>query len=45
MGIKDNNWRDYRESVDTIENITGYDFLSVLPDEIEEFLEAKIDSR
>jgi len=45
MGIKDKNWRDYRESVDTIETITGYDFLAVLPDEIEEFLEAKIDSR
>ncbi|GAB4138818.1 MAG: DNA/RNA non-specific endonuclease [Cyanobacteria bacterium J069] len=45
MGIKDDDWRDYRESVDTIEAITGYDFLSTVPEEIQEFLEAKTDSR
>ncbi|GAB4474032.1 MAG: hypothetical protein OHK0037_34730 [Elainellaceae cyanobacterium] len=45
MGIKDDSWRDYRESVDTIEEITGYDFLSAVPDDIEALLEAKTDSR
>ena len=39
------NWKDYRRTVKEIEAITGYDFLSVLPNNIENILEAKRDRR
>jgi endonuclease G, mitochondrial len=37
-------WGYYRTSVDTIEAATGYDLLSVLPDDIEAVLEARVDN-
>lgn len=35
------DWNTYRVSVDQIEALTGYDFLSALPDGIEQIVEAK----
>ncbi|RYX80901.1 DNA/RNA non-specific endonuclease [bacterium] len=37
-------WRDFLVSVDSIETATGYDFLSALPKDIQDNLEAKVDS-
>lgn len=45
QGIKDDDWRSYRQSVDTLEQITGYDFLSNVPVAIQAVLEAKVDKR
>ncbi|AMM52451.1 DNA/RNA non-specific endonuclease [Rufibacter sp. DG15C] len=38
------SWGIYRTSVDEIEKATGYDLLSRLPDDIEAFLESKVDT-
>ena len=38
-----NFWQDWRVSIDYIENLTGYDFLSELPDQIEEAIESRGD--
>ena len=45
QGIKDKNWRDYKTSVRNIESKTGYDFLTVLPKDLQDVLETKVDSR
>ena len=37
-------WSYYRTSVDEIECLTGYDFFSVLDDEVEASIEARVDS-
>lgn len=37
-------WRNYRVTVDAIEEATGYDLFSTLDDEIEEVLERSLDS-
>ena len=39
-GIRNANWRDYQVSVDSLESLTGYDFLSLLPDIYEHAIEA-----
>ena len=39
---KNGSWQQYLCSVDYIEEITGYDFFELLPDEVEEELESKI---
>ncbi|MBB4637537.1 DNA/RNA non-specific endonuclease [Longimicrobium terrae] len=39
-GIQNNDWPQYRTSVDNIEALTGYNFLSLLPDAIENAVEA-----
>lgn len=39
----DMEWGTYRTSVDSIEQATGFDLLSNLPEEIEEVVEARID--
>jgi endonuclease G, mitochondrial len=43
QGIKDKTWRDYRVSVDALEQRTGYDFLSNVPEAIQEAIESKLD--
>ncbi|CAD5939760.1 Nuclease [Planktothrix agardhii] len=43
--IKTNNWRDYRVSVDEIEQNTGLDFLTNIPKNIQDKLEGKVDYR
>jgi endonuclease G, mitochondrial len=38
------DWGIYRTSVDNIEQATGYDLLSAIPDQIENALESKVDT-
>lgn len=42
QGIKEKNWRTYRTSIDAVEALTGYDFLSTVPEAIQTTLEAKL---
>ncbi len=44
-GIKEKNWREYRTTVRQIEQKTGYNFLSNLPQNIQNSLETKVDDR
>jgi hypothetical protein len=39
--IAGNSWQNYKISINELEDITGYDFLNNLPDELEEILEDK----
>lgn len=39
------NWRSYRVSVDMIEKLTGYDFLSNVPTDIQRIIEARVDDK
>jgi DNA/RNA endonuclease G (NUC1) len=36
-----NNWRDWRVSINYLENLTGYNFLSELPQNIQEAIESR----
>lgn len=36
------SWKNYSVSIDYLEEITGYDFFDLLPDEIENLLEARV---
>jgi endonuclease G len=40
-GVAGHPWKEFRTTVDEIENQSGYDFLSAIPDEVEVALEAK----
>ncbi|MGF7215460.1 endonuclease G [Spirosoma lacussanchae] len=40
----DKPWRAYLTSVDALERLTGYDFLSAVPTDIQQVIEARIDS-
>jgi endonuclease G len=42
QGIKESRWQDYQTSIDQIEKLTGYDFLSNLPESLQAILEAKV---
>lgn len=42
--IVTSTWAGYRVSVDAIEAATGYDILSVLPDDVEAVLESRVDN-
>ena len=44
-GISAKNWRDYKTTVRQIEQKTGYNFLNVFPNEVQNALETKVDSR
>lgn len=44
-GIKEKNWRDYKTTVRQLEQKTGYNFLSNLPQNVQNELETKKDSR
>ena len=39
----DKPWRAYITSVDALESLTGYDFLSTVPTEVQRVIEARID--
>ncbi len=41
QGIKEMAWKSYRTSIDAIEQLTGYDFLTTVPEPIQSVLEAK----
>jgi endonuclease G, mitochondrial len=45
QGIKDKSWKTFRTSVDQIESLTGYDFLSNVPKAIQDVIEANVDSQ
>ncbi|MDF5722418.1 MAG: DNA/RNA non-specific endonuclease [Rhizonema sp. PD37] len=45
QGIRNNNWKTYRVSVDSIEKKTGYDFLTNVPTKIQSVIEAKVDNQ
>jgi endonuclease G, mitochondrial len=44
QGIRNNDWRIYRTSVDAIEAATGYNFLSNVPVAIQNVIEASVDA-
>jgi endonuclease G, mitochondrial len=44
QGIRTNDWRIYRTSVDAIEAATGYNFLANIPTAIQDSLEAAVDT-
>lgn len=39
-GIRSNNWETYRVTVDSIEALSGYDLLALLPDDVERIVES-----
>jgi endonuclease G len=43
QGIRLRPWRAYRQSVDAIEELTGYNFFSNLSEEVQTAIEAKVD--
>ncbi|MBW4527118.1 MAG: DNA/RNA non-specific endonuclease [Phormidium tanganyikae FI6-MK23] len=43
QGIKDKTWRDYRVSIDQLEEKTGYNFLSPVPEAVQQEIESKVD--
>lgn len=43
QGIKDRTWRDFRVSVDQLEKKTGYNFLSNVPEVVQQAIESKVD--
>jgi endonuclease G, mitochondrial len=45
QGIRLRPWRSYRQSVDAIEQLTGYDFFSSIPEEVQAIIEANVDDR
>jgi endonuclease G len=45
QGIRTNDWRTYRVSVDQVEGLTGYDFFSNVPVSIQNVIEASVDNQ
>jgi endonuclease G, mitochondrial len=45
QGIRANDWRTYRVSVDQVEALTGYDFFSNVPVNIQSVIEATVDNQ
>ncbi|MGG6292926.1 DNA/RNA non-specific endonuclease [Leptolyngbya sp. AN02str] len=45
QGIRETSWQSYRRSVDLIEQVTGYNFLSELPVGIQAVLETQTDTQ
>jgi endonuclease G len=45
QGIRYNDWRQYRYSVDQIETFTGYNFLSNVSSSIQSVIEARVDAQ
>lgn len=43
--IRNNDWRQYRVSVDQVEALTGYDFFSNVPVDIQNVIEATVDNQ
>jgi len=44
QGLRQREWREFRRSVDQIEQITGYDFMADLSDDLEAEIEARVDA-
>jgi endonuclease G len=45
QGIRANDWRQYRYSVDQIETFTGYNFLSNVSSTVQSVIEARVDTQ
>jgi endonuclease G, mitochondrial len=45
QGIRANDWKSYRVSVDQVEALTGYDFFSNVPVDIQSVIEASVDNQ
>jgi endonuclease G len=45
QGIRTNTWQQYRVSVDQVEALTGYDFFSNVPVNIQAVIEAQVDNQ
>jgi len=45
QGIRANDWKTYRVSVDQVEALTGYDFLSNVPVNIQAVIESQVDNQ
>ncbi|MEH2199102.1 DNA/RNA non-specific endonuclease [Nostoc sp.] len=44
QGVRTANWKNYRVSVDSLESLTGYDFLSQVSTSIQSVIEAQVDT-
>lgn len=44
QGVRTANWKDYRVSVDSLESLTGYNFLSQVSTSIQSVIEARVDN-
>lgn len=44
QGVRYADWRNYRVSVDSLESLTGFDFLSLVPTSIQSVIEAQVDN-
>jgi endonuclease G len=44
QGIRNNDWHNYRVSVDQVEALTGFDFFSNVPVAIQNVIEAQVDN-
>jgi endonuclease G, mitochondrial len=45
QGIRNNDWHQYIVSVDQVEQLTGYDFFSNVPVDIQAVIEARVDNQ
>jgi endonuclease G, mitochondrial len=45
QGIKENNWQQFRTTVDNVEALTGYNFLTKVSEPTQDILEARIDNQ
>lgn len=45
QGIKSQTWQSFRKSVDEVETLTGYDFFSNVPEQIQTVIEASVDEQ
>ncbi|MDT7808426.1 MAG: endonuclease mitochondrial [Acidobacteriota bacterium] len=45
QGIRANDWKTYRVSVDQVESLTGYDFFSNVSTSIQSVIEARVDNQ
>ncbi len=45
QGIRANDWRSYRVSVDQVESLTGYDFFSSVSAPVQSVIEARVDNQ
>lgn len=44
-GISEKNWRDYKTTVRQLEQKTGYNFLTTLPNDVQNVLKSKVDNK
>jgi endonuclease G len=45
QGIRANDWKSYRVSVDQVEALTGYDFFSNVDPSIQAAIESRVDNQ